>query len=335
MALDALKQIHSSHQGKVSDKWMLYLNEYDRLFDLYRQKKVRLLEIGVQNGGSLEVWGKYFGQAEKIVGCDIEQKCSNLNFEDQRIEFVLGDATDPVTQQRISKLVHGLDIIIDDGSHTSGDIVKAFTLYFPMVTDGGLYIVEDLHCSYWDEYSGGLYKRLSSMAFFKLLGDVLNKEHWGTSETTTDTLKEFFTEYDCHISEMDLEHLHSLEFINSMCVIRKNDPLENSLGSKCIAGQIEDVLKGRLPLNGTPTSPLDQSHNPWAKTHHGPASLNQALSDRERQIGDLTQKLTILNQNIQGIELELTELRNSLSWRVTLPFRMAGTWVRYLIGGMK
>ena len=50
-----LHQLYSKHNGKVSDKWSLYLMEYDRLLNDYRDKPMRLLEIGIQNGGSLEI----------------------------------------------------------------------------------------------------------------------------------------------------------------------------------------------------------------------------------------------------------------------------------------
>ncbi|MEI8210365.1 MAG: hypothetical protein WCG16_14235, partial [Methylococcales bacterium] len=59
-----LSRIFANHKGKVSDKWSIYLYEYSRLFETYRNRPVRLLEIGVQNGGSLEIWGQYFVNAK-------------------------------------------------------------------------------------------------------------------------------------------------------------------------------------------------------------------------------------------------------------------------------
>ena len=71
MAKKTLKQLYGEHKGKVSDKWFSYLSEYERIFASYREMPLRLLEIGVQNGGSLEIWSKYFHKAEKLLGCDI------------------------------------------------------------------------------------------------------------------------------------------------------------------------------------------------------------------------------------------------------------------------
>ena len=53
------------HKGKISDKWNLYLDIYERIFCSLRNKPISLLEIGIQNGGSLEIWASYFSLAKK------------------------------------------------------------------------------------------------------------------------------------------------------------------------------------------------------------------------------------------------------------------------------
>ena len=75
-----LRELYAEHAGKVSDKWALYLREYDRLFNDYRHQPIRLLEIGVQNGGSLEIWDQYFSNAVCLLGCDINPDCSKLQY---------------------------------------------------------------------------------------------------------------------------------------------------------------------------------------------------------------------------------------------------------------
>jgi cephalosporin hydroxylase len=167
-----LEEIYAEHRGKVSDKWSAYLTEYDRIFQEYREKPVKLLEIGVQNGGSLEAWSRYFPNALKIVGCDIDPKCASLGYEDPRIAVVIGDANSDDAQAAILEHAPALDIIIDDGSHRSSDVIKSFARYFPYLTNGGVYAVEDLHCSYWKEFQGGLYDPFSSVTFFKRLADT-------------------------------------------------------------------------------------------------------------------------------------------------------------------
>ena len=98
---DTLRSIFVEHKGKVSDKWSMYLDEYNRLFDAYRDLPVRLLEIGIQNGGSLEIWSKFFPNAVTIVGCDNNPVCAQLKYEDPKIAVVAADANTDEAEQLI------------------------------------------------------------------------------------------------------------------------------------------------------------------------------------------------------------------------------------------
>jgi len=246
-----LEQLYAEHGGKVSDKWSIYLSEYSALFQSLRDQPVRLLEIGVQNGGSLEVWRKYFSNAEKIIGCDINPACANLKYDDPEIVVVIGDANTDETERQIIQQSASFDIIIDDGSHQSRDIIRSFARYFAHLNDGGVYIVEDLHCSYIPDFQGGLFHAGSAMTFFKLLTDIVNYEHWNLKISRQDILLGFTKSYDINFAEALLEHIHSITFINSMCVVRKALPQTNLLGSRVIAGCEEAVVPGHLPLNGS------------------------------------------------------------------------------------
>ena len=229
-------QLYKEHQGKVSDKWTRYLLEYDILFDKLRDKPVRMLEIGVQNGGGLEIWAEYFKNGRQFIGCDINPDCAVLQFEDPRIKLVIGDANTSLTQEEILSYSPELDIVNDDGSHCSSDIIKSFLRYFPHLTDDGIYVVEDLHASYWKEYEGGLFDPYSSIAFFKRLVDLINSEHWGVDRNCEDILAGFRKTYDVDVQADLLQHIHSVQFINSLCIIQKSPPPENKLGARIVAG---------------------------------------------------------------------------------------------------
>ncbi len=127
-----LTELYERHTGKLSDKWGTYLAEYDRIFAPSRDEPVSILEIGVQNGGSLEVWAEYFENARAIVGCDIDPACGELTFADPRIRVAIGDASAAGTASAILQLAPALDIVIDDGSHRANDIVRAFSRFFPI-----------------------------------------------------------------------------------------------------------------------------------------------------------------------------------------------------------
>lgn len=260
-----LADLYGEHCGKLSDKWELYLATYNKLFMEFRSKNVRILEIGIQNGGSLELWAKYFPNCEKIVGCDIDNKCAGLAYEDERIAIVVGDCTDPVTEQKILGLSSQFDIIIDDGSHESGDIVKAFSRYFRHLAPGGLFVAEDLHCSYWkDTFNGGLHAPFSSISFFKRLVDVANFEHWGVTATAAEALGYFSDTYDVVLDEADLLSVESVLFENSICAVSKSSKLQTLLGKRVVAGKEAIVSREPVAARGTTLVAPDQSENPWS-----------------------------------------------------------------------
>jgi glycosyltransferase involved in cell wall biosynthesis len=259
-----LDKIFSDHVGKVSDKWTIYVSEYERHFQEYRDRPVRLLEIGIQNGGSLEIWGKYFTRAKKLVGCDIDLSCKELRFQNKKISVVVGNANSDQIEKQILAKSKNFELVVDDGSHRSSDIVRSFARYFRHVADGGLYIAEDLHCSYWQQFEGGIFHPLSSISFFKALTDIINHQHWGVNKTRTKLLADFNREYEISLDEETLCHIHSIEFVNSMCVIRKADPAKNRLGNRIVAGIDADIDSAPLVLNGSPCPEFDQSANAWS-----------------------------------------------------------------------
>jgi GT2 family glycosyltransferase len=321
MTKKTLRQLYAEHSGYVSNKWSLYLKVYDRLFNDYRDKPIRLLEIGIQNGGSLEIWSKYFSNAEALIGCDINLDCANIRYEDQRIGIVIGNAISPDVCEQVLKCSTQFDIIIDDGSHLSSDIIKSFLQYFPHLAEGGIFIVEDLHCSYWSEFEGGLFDPYSSIAFFKRLTDVINHEHWGVSKARTDILRGIFTKYGCEFDVDALSQVHSVEFINSMCVVRKASAIDNELGRQVIAGSLEQVISGHLSLNDLPyelNAIYLQSNNPWTAREVPP---DEGIQKAELEILHLT-------KTIAEREELIAEIYNSRSWRLTLPFRYIGYKLR-------
>jgi hypothetical protein len=256
-ATQALADLYAAHRGKVSDKWSIYLKVYEELFRPYRATRLCLLEIGIQNGGSLEIWGRYFEAAAALVGCDINVACEQLRYDDPRIHVVVGDA--------IAVQAERFDIVIDDGSHRSGDIIRSFVRYFPKLEQGGIFVVEDLHCSYWREFEGGLVDPWSSMSFLKRLADVINHEHWGAPYCRAEVLRSFENRYGVALDEENLGQIHSIEFSNSICVIRKRARADNELGPRVVAGTdaitASEVL---MAQRGALAIPEAQNKNSWS-----------------------------------------------------------------------
>jgi hypothetical protein len=245
----SLIEIHLGKLGKVSDKWESYLTYYDTLLSPKRTETLSLLEIGVQNGGSLESWAEYFTSAQYIVGCDMNEKCRELKFEDSRIRVVIGNSGDQSTREQIKTIHDKFEIIIDDGSHRSVDIINNFLLYFPLLSSGGTYIIEDSHAVYWNSWGGGILNEFSAYNFFKKLVDVINYEFWQSELSLQVFLRTFFSHEQ--IPEFLTEGwLESIEFRNSLIILRKaNVPDIKKLGKQLICGHealVENrILKGR------------------------------------------------------------------------------------------
>lgn len=314
--MNSLFQLYLSHKGKVSDKWSIYLSTYERIFSEYRHKPIRLLEVGVQNGGSLEIWSKYFPMAVKLIGCDINPACAALQYQDARISVVVGDANSESAAKQIAAHAEGFDLVIDDGSHRSGDIIKTFARYFPKIVEGGMFVAEDLHCSYWQEFEGGLHDPYSSMSFFKLLADVVNREHWGTQTRSSELVQGIAQHYATLLTDEVLSTVHSVEFINSICVIRKSAPLHNQLGSRVVAGQVAAVWPGALNSGNISSSPMDQSANQWANLDSPPGEL---IVGYQRALTDLARNH---EHKVAELEDRIAALLNSTSWRATAPLRL-------------
>ena len=132
--------------------------------------------------------------------------------------------------------------------------------------DGGLFIIEDLHCSYWERWGGGIFYPISSINFFKKLVDIINYEHWGVEKKKDWLLRGFSENYNINIENLELDHIHSIEFINSLCFIKKKPSEENNLGNRITAGKNAEVYPDALKLNNKPSPNLNESKNPWSNS---------------------------------------------------------------------
>jgi hypothetical protein len=249
----ALREIHLAHAGKVSQKWSLFLDVYERVLAPRREDALRLVEIGVQNGGSLEIWAKYFPRAAAIVGCDIDPRCGALRFEDPRIRVVVGPVNAPDTARAILSLANPIDVFVDDGSHRSPDVILGFMNYFPFVRPGGVYLVEDLHCAYRPEYQGGI-RAPNAVAFFRALVDVMQAEYWHEQAGVAEVLAPYVPAGAAPAAVQLAGQVASIAFHDSLCVIEKRGADgAGRLGQRLIAGQ-EAVVRPEVLSMGKRTA---------------------------------------------------------------------------------
>jgi len=317
-----LLELYRAHDGKVSDKWFSYLSFYGELFKNFRCKPVRILEIGIQNGGSLEIWERFFPNHELIVGVDINPRCVELTYSNPRISIVVGDANTDEIHSQIIKLSNTYDIIIDDGSHRSSDIIKSFARYYSTLSMGGVYVAEDLHCSYMGAFEGGIEAPFSSMAFFKRIADMVNLEHWGVPCKAADMLSYFsrtcFTDFD----EASIGLIEEVRFRNSICAVLKGHIGANQLGARVVVGS-SAMVEDNTQYDDTYHSSTDETANVF-----GPSSqrlevtvstremVEMALTERDRQIVERDRQIVERDSQIATLHkvIESAKAWQKRSW---------------------
>lgn len=246
--MPALHDLYAAHRGKVSDRWDLYIDVYDRVLAPLRDKPIDLLEVGVQNGGSLEIWAKFFPNARTLTGCDVDPRCAALAFDDPRIAVVVGAVNTMEAARPILERSPFFDVIIDDGSHVSRDIVMTFRNYFGRVKPGGLFIIEDLHCAYLAGWGGGLREPASAMGFLKLLVDGLHHAYW-KGEADFGALAGAFLPPEAKADVGLATDIASIAFYDSVCVIEKRLATASArIGSRIVAGDVALVDDGPLRM---------------------------------------------------------------------------------------
>jgi hypothetical protein len=133
------------------DKWHHYFEIYERHLARLRASSPTLLEIGVQGGGSLEMWRHYFGHSAHIYGMDIDPAVQR--HEDIATKIFIGDQANPAFLRDVLAQTGPLDLVIDDGGHTANQQITSFETIYPTLAENGIYLVEDTHTSLW----GGRY----------------------------------------------------------------------------------------------------------------------------------------------------------------------------------
>ncbi len=244
-----LVEMFFSKQGKLVDKWEQYLGIYEREFAAFRARNepIDLLEVGVQNGGSLELWGEYLPEGSTITGLDIDPKVSDLVFASDAVQAYVADGTDPEAVQGVLG-GRAFDIIIDDGSHTSSDIKAAFKALFGRLKAGGLYIIEDLHCSYYPSHEGGFRQPQTSIEWLKRLVEAVNFDHLDADTVEASELH--------WLADMN-RSVASVSFYDSVAVVEKFSAEKNRPFRRFVSGKESHVAPPYSELVKFPRSRLD------------------------------------------------------------------------------
>jgi hypothetical protein len=174
-AKNPLETYFYGNQGRLIHKWVHYFEIYHRHFQSFRNKPVTIVEFGVSQGGSLQMWKHYFGPRARIIGVDINPKCAAL--AEPQIQIRIGDQEDRNFLRSLANEVGGIDVLIEDGGHTMGQQIATFEELWPNIVEGGVFLIEDLHTSYWEKYGGGLRREGTFVEYAKQLIDQQHAWH--------------------------------------------------------------------------------------------------------------------------------------------------------------
>jgi cephalosporin hydroxylase len=183
-------RVRAGRLGTLTDVYQRYLGD--------RRDEVRtVLEIGVESGGSVIMWARYFPNAH-VYGADIRRIRIDTG---PRTTVLKGSQSDPEFRDQIVRMTGALDLVVDDGSHEFVDQIATLLHIWPYIAPDGIYIVEDAHTSYREAYGGALRK---PGTFIEWVKDAVDDVH----------VKE-------HKSDVVFEDLESISFHYQAVVLRK------------------------------------------------------------------------------------------------------------------
>ena len=217
------KEIFDSQRNFNSDKWEHYFDIYDHLLGKFYESKVNYLEIGVQNGGSLEIAKKLFALDSLIIGMDIDPNCKRLEGKVAN-QIIIGSQVDEATLLKVSEF-GPFDIIIDDGSHIQSHMIVTFFKLFPLLSQNGIYIIEDTHTNYSPEHQES-FLGIGLYDYFKGLSERLNIDFMN-SHFRKDRYKLPRNERSSIHQIPDIvRDIFSIEFFDSVIAIKKRTKTE-------------------------------------------------------------------------------------------------------------
>jgi O-antigen biosynthesis protein len=289
------------HEGLLSDKWVQYLGIYEREVGrvIARRGPVRLLEIGVQNGGSLQIWRKALPAGSEVVGIDIDPRCAALDLGGN-VRILIGDATDHETVERL--LGNELfDVIVDDGSHISSDVIAAFFLCFPRVAPGGTYIIEDLHASYWASHGGGLQRPGSAIEFLKSLTDAVNADHFEANPGKSNP----------EIAELGAlgAWIERVTFYDSVVAVQKREASKQRPYGRALSGLRAPLAPALDAILSVPSERLTSVAAAEATAHALDMQMLGEVRRRRIEAADLHNRLRTLEGELEGAHLDIDTLR--------------------------
>lgn len=202
--MKSLKHIFWNDLTLQSLKWEPYFDVYEEYFGPWRTRSPVFVEVGIMGGGSLEMWTKYFDPGATIWGIDIDASKRDLAIPGASI--AIGDQADRAFWRDFLTKVPKIDLFVDDGGHRIHEQIITFEMVWPQINENGVYICEDTHTSYWQEY--GAVGSDTFIEYSKRAVEVIHRNHMRGPRDPNNLI---------HL----LKDLRSVAFFDSMVVFRK------------------------------------------------------------------------------------------------------------------
>jgi hypothetical protein len=255
---DLLSLFKSARRGVV--KWAHYVPVYERLLSPLRGRPITLIEVGVGDGGSLEVWRRYLGPAARIIGVDCDSAASRL--ADESVEIVIGDQSNPAFWAELLQRTGPVDVLIDDGGHAPDQQIVTVACAVAHLRDGGVIVVEDTHSAFMPKNYPAA-RRFDLMAFAQHVVAAMHRRNPMVTHGVDDAMG-------------FAKAIHRVEFVESMIVFHVDRRL-------CAASQALEAGAIMPPAFGSEHATLHQSA--VAAFESQPAWLQLLLAPVRRLIG--------------------------------------------------
>jgi hypothetical protein len=218
--MSTLDRIAKSHGTDKSSEIHNYCVKYEKYLPFNRYDNLNILEIGVLDGKSLLTWKEYYYNSH-ILGIDINPDCKK--FEESRISVEIGSQSDSIFLSQISFKYGPFDMILDDGSHMNNHQIFSFQQLWGHVKSGGVYVIEDVGCSYWDDYGGGYLNEKSTIEYFKRITDDVNfRGLMNYSSLNVHARREdWLTDLSKQVQPGCMTDVESINFLNGIIIITK------------------------------------------------------------------------------------------------------------------
>lgn len=133
-----LEQYYTKEYNTDKEDLHCYISEYySGVFSPYKENDIKILEIGIRHGGSIQLWRDFFTNAA-VYGIDSGEEatatvdnCTIIDADAYHINTVIS-------------LPNDFDFIIDDGPHTLESQIRFILLYRDKIKRRGRLIIEDI-----------------------------------------------------------------------------------------------------------------------------------------------------------------------------------------------